>query len=161
MMSQSPVSRNWFPSKIKNETRTKPARTRLEVPPATAIALANVVHLKERYNPPKRLHTFGTVTTPQRRLHHDQFLIVTVNLKRFEECCSVLQCVAVCCSVLQCAVVFDRFIHFNRDSLARAGRAGSCAVLQCSVCCSVKRVAGCCSMLQRVAVVDGCMYSHS
>ena len=53
MISKSPVSRDWFPSKIKNETRTKPAKTRLEGPPATASALAPSP-LKGQIQPPKK-----------------------------------------------------------------------------------------------------------
>jgi len=69
-----------------------------------------------------------------------------------EECCSVLQCVAVCCSVLQCAAVLQHAAVCCRewqkvpnDLIHQVvGREAYCTVLQC--------VAACCSVLQCAAV---------
>ena len=74
-------------------------------------------------------------------------------------CCSVLQYVAVCCGVLQyvagChSAFYSRYVPREDDGLSGAG---CCSVLQCvAVCCSVLQcVAVCCSVLQCAACCCG------
>jgi len=70
-------------------------------------------------------------------------------------CCSVLQGVAVCCSVLQCVVTrATSKCHRAPDlDLPTAVRCNAlhCAAVCSSMCCWLRCVAACCSVLQRVA----------
>jgi len=137
----------------------------IEWPLATAIALANVAHLKEDCAPkntPERKRTPST-----RGVGYEFYAVAMFGsmLQCVAKCCSVLQsgslrcsavqyvtmrcralqCVAVCCSVLQCAAVRCILLHCS---------AVYCSVLQClTVCCNtLQYVAVCCSMLQCGAV---------
>jgi len=70
-------------------------------------------------------------------------------------CCSVLQCVAVCRSVLQCvALCSSRVLSLSsgNSKFAPMTRCTCCSVLQCGRHVYCRRVAGCCSVLQYVAV---------
>jgi hypothetical protein len=70
-------------------------------------------------------------------------------------CCSVLQGFAVCCRVLQCVVTrATAKCHRAPDlDLPTAVRCNAlhCAAVCSSMCCWLRCVAACCSVLQRVA----------
>jgi len=81
-----------------------------------------------------------------------------------QECCRVLQCVAVCCSVLQCITACCSVSYMCGIFCTRLNKVLSVRIVgifsdaNAQECCSVlPSVAVCCSVLQRVAVCRICV----